>query len=85
MSKQDWQSSLSFFDKIFLGSLLVVFFGVFLHAPFIVITGNMWPDGALYVKAWKEIIMLIALVCAIFVLWRKKQWDILTQMIYTNW
>ena len=77
MSKQDWQSSLSFFDKIFLGSLLVVLFGVFLHAPFIVITGNMWPDGALYIKAWKEIIMLIALVCAIFVLWRKKQWDLL--------
>ena len=77
MSKQDWQSSLSLFDKIFLGSLLVVFFGVFLHAPFIVMVGASWPDVALYVKAWKEIIMLVALISLLFVLWRKKQWKVL--------
>ena len=80
MSKQGWQSGLNLFDKIFLGCLGLVFAGVFLHAPFIVVTGNIWPDMAVLVKAWKEIIMGLALVGALFIIWRKKKWQILN-----NW
>ncbi len=77
MGKQRWLFSLGLAEKIFLSSLLLIFFGVFLHAPFIVIMGNLWPGGALLIKAWKEIIMTIALTSALFILWRQNRWAIL--------
>ena len=80
MGKHRWQVALDLFDKIFLGSLILVFFGVFLHAPIIVFVGSRWPEAALYIKAWKEIVMLVALVSAIFILWRQNKWQILN-----NW
>lgn len=80
MVTRDWQNKLDLSDKIFLFSLAVVFFGVFLHAPLIVVLGNIWPNMAEPIKAWKELTLLVALTSAIFILWRQKKWQILN-----NW
>lgn len=77
MGRNKQQTGYGLIDKIFLCSLGLVFLGVFFHAPFIVVVGSLWPDGALYIKAWKEIIMFVALAGAIFILWRENKWDIL--------
>jgi hypothetical protein len=67
--------------KIYIGILLVIFGGIVLHAPLIVGFGTLWPKYALIIKSWKEILMLVAGVIAIFLLYKNKQMKLLRDPI----
>lgn len=70
-------SQLGFIDKLFIGLLLTVFAGVVIHAPLTVWLGTIWPAHDILFKAWKEILMLIAVVPLGVILHRRKQWSLL--------
>lgn len=66
-------------EKVYMGLLLVVFGGIVLHAPLSVGLGALWPDYALLIKSWKEILILVASVLALVILRRKKETAILKE------
>lgn len=68
---------LGFLDKLFVGLLLVVFGGIVLHAPLSVGFGTLFPGAELYIKSWKEIVLLLASVVAVIILTQKKQWSLI--------
>lgn len=59
-------------EKLYIAILLVIFGGVVLHAPISVGFGTLFPDYALLIKSWKEVLMLIAGVIALWLLYRHK-------------
>ena len=52
-----------------------------MHAPLSVGLGTLWPNYDLLIKSWKEILMLIAGVIAIFLLYKTKQMRLLRDPI----
>jgi len=68
--------TLSFLEKLYVGLLLVVFGGVVVHAPLTVGLSTLWPDAALYIKSWKEIVLGVALLLCVVILTTKKQWGV---------
>ena len=64
-------------DWLFVGTLLVVFGGIILHAPLSVWLSSLFPAAELLIKSWKEILLLFATVLAGVILFRKKQWGTL--------
>lgn len=54
--------------------LLAVVFLVVLHAPFSVGIGNVLPDYALALKAWKEITLALLGVMAVVLITRRRLW-----------
>lgn len=71
----------SILDKVFVGILLVIFGGIVLHAPLSVGFSTLFPDYSLVIKAWKEILMGIALVLMLVILTVRKSWSILQSRI----
>ncbi len=69
--------SLKFIDKLYLGLILVIFGGIVLHAPATVWLGNMMPDYAVAFKAWKEILILVALAIAVYLMIKNNKLSIL--------
>lgn len=67
--------------KIYVAILLVIFGGIVLHAPFSVGFGTLWPDYDLLIKSWKEILMLVAGVIAIFLIYKNRQMKLLRDPI----
>jgi hypothetical protein len=67
--------------RIYIGILLVIFGGIVLHAPISVGLGTLWPNYDLLVKSWKEILMLVAGVIAIFLLHKTKRTKLLSDPI----
>lgn len=63
-------------DKLYIGLLLAVFGGIVLHAPISVFFGSHFPDAALIIKSWKEILLGAALVVLIILLTIRKRWSI---------
>ncbi|OYX40560.1 hypothetical protein B7Y94_06200 [Candidatus Saccharibacteria bacterium 32-49-12] len=61
-------------DYTFAGLLLVVLGGVFVHAPLTIWLGSFWPDQALLIKAWKEILLILAVIVGLATLWRHGRW-----------
>jgi len=59
----------------------VIFGGIVLHAPIIVGLGTLWPNFDLLIKSWKEILMLVAGLIAIFLLYKTKQMRLLRDPI----
>lgn len=64
-------------NRVLVGILLAVAAGVVVHAPLTVWLGTVWPDGAVYVKAWKELLMGVALVLLIVQATRQQQVGVL--------
>lgn len=64
-------------EKIYLGILAVIFALIVVHAPIIVGFGTLLPKYALVIKAWKEILMLVAVVLAVVILTRRHMWRVL--------
>lgn len=66
-------------EKISLGTLLIIFGGIVIHAPISVGVGVLLPDYTLLIKSWKELllIVLIPLVCSIVT--RRRMWRELAQ------
>lgn len=67
--------------KIYVGILLVIFGGIVLHALFSVAMGTLFPSHSLLIKSWKEILMLLAGIIAIFLLYKTKKTKILRDPI----
>lgn len=62
--------------KLYIAILLVIFGGIVLHTPISVWLGGLLPDYGLIIKAWKEVLMGLALVIAIFLICKNKRFDI---------
>jgi hypothetical protein len=70
-------SKLGFLDKLFVGLLLVVLGGIVLHAPLSVGFSTLFPDAELFIKSWKEGLLLLATIVSAVVLTRQKRWSLL--------
>lgn len=79
-----WQAkNTSLPEKTYIWFLAVVLFGVVLHAPLSVGLGEVWPDAALVVKSWKELLLGLAALLLVVILTTKKQWKVLhTPLVY---
>jgi hypothetical protein len=54
--------------------LLVIFGGIVIHAPLSVAIGTAWPQMALWIKSWKELMMLVALGLGVIIITRRHLW-----------
>ena len=74
---------LSVLDMLFIGTLLVIFGGIVLHAPFSVGFSTLFPDYEYVIKSWKEVLLGFALLLGVVILTYKKQWGLLqSKLIY---
>ena len=64
-------------DTLFIGLLLVIFGGIVLHAPLTVGFGVLFPEIDVLVKAWKELLMVPAVLLGLHIIWRQRRFDIL--------
>jgi hypothetical protein len=61
-------------ETLYVGIVLVIFAGIVLHAPFSVGFGVLFPEYDLVIKSWKEILMGLALVLAVYVVTKYHAW-----------
>lgn len=61
-------------EKLYMGILLVIFAGIVIHAPLTVWLGTLAPDWELFIKSWKEVLMLLATPLALVLVTKKKLW-----------
>ena len=61
-------------DKLLVGLVLLVFGGVVVHAPLSVFLGTIWPELSVYIKAWKEVTLVLAFGLLLWSVWSKKLW-----------
>ena len=74
---------LSVLDWFYVGTLLVIFGGIVLHAPISVGLSTLFPDAAFVIKSWKEILLGLALLLGVVILTFKGKWSILqSRLIY---
>lgn len=52
-------------EYVLVGIILVIAAGMAIHTPLTIWLGSMWPDGSLFFKAWKEVLMGVGLVLLI--------------------
>jgi len=62
-------------EKIPAWFLCTIFFRLAIHAPLTVWVGTHWPDYALFVKAWKEVLLLIVLLLFVIDVTLRRQWQ----------
>lgn len=55
--------------------LLIIFGGIVLHAPMSVGLGSLYPQADLLIKSWKEILMFLATLLALWLVWQKRIWN----------
>lgn len=60
-----------FFEQLPLGLLVAVFGLIVVHAPLTVWLGTVFPDQAVAIKAWKEVLIAIAAILVGAQLWRQ--------------
>lgn len=70
-------SKLGFVDKTFCALLLVVFAGIVIHAPLTVFLGTFLPEQSLILKAWKEIMLIVAGLFLAHILYKQKKFALL--------
>ena len=71
------KSSRNYLKKAYIGILLLIFGGIVLQGPISVGFGTLCPSYELLIKSWKEILMLVAGLIALFLLHKNKQMQIL--------
>lgn len=76
------QKRLGLLDWTFIGTLLVIFGGIVLHAPFSVGFSTLFPDASLIIKSWKEILMGVALLTMAIIMTREKQWQLFHSKLF---
>ena len=54
--------------------LLIVFGGIVVYTPLSVAIGTSWPPAALWIKSWKELVMLAALVIGAVLVTQRHLW-----------
>lgn len=60
-------------ERLLVVILVVIAIGIVIHAPLTVWLGSVWPKYAEQIKAWKEILMAVALVLLIVVAVQRKK------------
>lgn len=70
--------------------LLVVFTFIVIHAPLTVYFGTQFPETAIYIKAWKEVLIAVATVLVGINMtkaghWRSLRYDILGWLVLGYW
>jgi len=65
-------------EKIYAGIIGVIFAGIVLHAPISVGLGALFPKYDLLIKSWKELLMLLLVPLAIYIVSRRQLWRELT-------
>jgi hypothetical protein len=73
MTDRKKQVTVGALGKIYIGILAVIFGGIVLHAPLTVAFGTLWPNLDLLIKSWKEILMLVAGLLAIYLMYESRQ------------
>ncbi|HSW77767.1 MAG TPA: hypothetical protein VLG36_03145 [Candidatus Chromulinivoraceae bacterium] len=68
-------------EKTYLGLLMVIFGGIVLHAPLSVSLGVIFSHFELFIKSWKEILMVIAVPLAVVVIHRRRLW----KELWSDW
>jgi hypothetical protein len=71
------QTKMRLIDKLCAGLLLVVFGGIVLQGPISVGFGTLSPHYSLLIKAWKEILILLAAILLAIIMVEKKQMRLL--------
>lgn len=59
---------------VYMTILAVVMALIVVHAPLQVFWGSQFPEVVLYIKAWKEILMILALPLAVILITRAGRW-----------
>lgn len=65
--------------RVYACILLVIFGGIVLHAPLIVSLETLFPASDVFIKSWKELLMIVAALLAGIVVYREKQWRALAR------
>lgn len=74
---------LSILDLVFVGTLLVIFGGIVLHAPISVGLTTLFPDSETVIKSWKEVLLGLALLLSVVILTIRGKWEIVrTKLVY---
>jgi hypothetical protein len=73
MLKQETLGRIDVVGKVFIGILLVIFGLIILHAPIVVGLETLWPGYGLLIKSWKEILLLIAGLLALYLIFKNKK------------
>jgi hypothetical protein len=63
--------------RLLLVLLCTILCGVVFHAPLSVGLGTLFPDGQLIIKAWKELLILVALVLVAIEVTKRSMWQTL--------
>jgi hypothetical protein len=71
------QTKMRLIEKLCAGLLLVVFGGIVLQGPISVGFGTLFPHYSLLIKAWKEILILLAAILLAIIMVEKKQMRLL--------
>jgi hypothetical protein len=61
-------------EKIYAAIVVVIFGGIILHAPLTVGLGTLFPDYALLIKSWKELLMVALIPVAVTLISRRHLW-----------
>lgn len=61
-------------ERIFSGGLLLIFAGIIIHTPLTLWLGTIYPDSALIIKSWKEILMFLLIPAACWLVTRRRLW-----------
>lgn len=56
------------------GTVIAIFAGIVLHGPISVGLSTLWPDMELVIKAWKECLMMLALVPLVVAMTKRHMW-----------
>lgn len=54
--------------------LLVIFGGILIYTPLSVWLGTMWPASVLWIKSWKELLMLLTAALGVVLVTRQRLW-----------
>jgi len=61
-------------NKTYVTLLLIVLGGIVLHAPLSVYLSVVWPEYALIIKSWKEVLLLVSAGLAVVLVSRHNLW-----------
>lgn len=61
-------------EKVYMATLLALLALIIVHAPLSVWLGSLAPDYALFIKPWKEILMLLAIPLACVIITKRHLW-----------
>jgi len=74
MDEKKWQGVVK---NAYLMILLIIFGGVVLHAPLSVFLSSLMPSYVMFFKAWKEILLFLAIILILYLLIQKKRLKLL--------